>query len=394
LLDAWRGLAALAVVVHHVAHFYIGGPAVMLFFVISGYCIAASADSCQRKGLGFGRFMLRRLKRIYPPYLLSLAFWGITRALKAAMMPGSTDLDRTPIEWIQNITLTQWVSLLWSPESSAAMNPRLFVSAYWSLCYEEQFYLLTGLMLAITAAIGVSIRTMISVLVVAGLAWNVAFPEISYGLFLEYWALFGLGALVFYRLCRSPEARMRRLIDLSLLAVLAGATAMRFWGGGEGGWLVDAPGITPEKRAETRLVWEELMIGAGFALLLIATRPFNDRIRSTLIYKPFAALGQITFSLYLIHQFNLTFVRMATERMLGPLGLMHTGADGARVPTYEWLFYLVQFAGHIGLATVFWYFCERPFLNRSLLPPSPPKGAPVAASGHAPGTPSADSAKS
>jgi peptidoglycan/LPS O-acetylase OafA/YrhL len=235
---------------------------------------------------------------------------------------------------------------------------------------------------------------MVSVLVVAGLAWNFVFPEISYGLFLEYWALFGLGALVFYRLCRTPEARMRRLIDLSLLAVLAGAAAMRFWGGGEGGWLVDAPGITPEKRAETRLVWEELMIGAGFALLLIATRPFNDRIRSTLIYKPFAALGQITFSLYLIHQFNLTFVRMATERMLGPLGLMHTGADGARVPTYEWLFYLVQFAGHIGLATVFWYFCERPFLNRSLLPPSPPKGAPVAASGHAPGTPSADSAKS
>lgn len=365
----------------------------MLFFVISGYCIAASADSCQRKGLGFGRFMLRRLKRIYPPYLLSLVFWGITRTLKAAMIPGSTDLQRTPTEWVQNITLTQWVSLLWNPESSASMNPRLFVAAYWSLCYEEQFYLLTGLMLAVTAMIGVSIRTMVSVLIVAGLAWNFVFPEISYGLFLEYWALFGLGALVFYRLCRSPGVKQRRLIDLSLVGMLVGATVMRVWGGGDAGWAIDAPGITTEKRAETRLVWEELMIGAGFALLLIITRPLNDRIRALLIFKPFAALGQITFSLYLIHQFNLTFVRMATERLLGTVGLMQTAADGTRAPTYEWLYYTVMFAGHIALASVFWYFCERPFLNRTLLPSSPTKGASVAASGHAPGTPPADSPK-
>src|SRR5436305_8136800 len=86
MIDAWRGLAALAVVVHHVTgKIFIGGPAVILFFVISGYCITASAESCLRKGRGFSHFMWRRVRRIYPPYLLSIAFWAATRIIKVQL---------------------------------------------------------------------------------------------------------------------------------------------------------------------------------------------------------------------------------------------------------------------------------------------------------------------
>jgi len=74
LIDGWRGLAALALCIHHVTTVWIGGHAVMVFFVISGYCIAASADACQRKGWAFREFMWQRVQRIYPPYLLSIAF--------------------------------------------------------------------------------------------------------------------------------------------------------------------------------------------------------------------------------------------------------------------------------------------------------------------------------
>jgi peptidoglycan/LPS O-acetylase OafA/YrhL len=376
LIDAWRGLAALAVVIHHVAHIFIGGPAVMLFFVISGYCIAASADSCQRRGLGFGRFMLRRLRRIYPPYLLSLAFWAVTRLVKW-QASGVNDLThridgtpRDPLHWVQNVTLTQWLSLPANPLPSAAENPVLFVAVYWSLCYEEQFYLLTGLMLALTAVIGISVRTMIVVLIGAGLVWNIIFPQICYGVFVEYWALFGLGALVFYRLCRTPEAFHRRLIDGGLLAILAGSAAMRWWPGMN--WQIDDAAINAARRAELRLVYEELLIGAGFALALILMRPLNDRIRGLWIYRPLGALGQITFSLYLIHQFNLTFARVVIERVLGLVGLMHTGADGVRAPIHPWFSLTLQIALHIGLASVFWFFCERPFLNRSLLSTAAP----------------------
>src|ERR1700734_548217 len=115
LLDAFRGLAALAVVIHHVIgsqnhSFQFGQPAVMVFFVISGYCIASAADACQRRGLGFLQFMWRRVRRIYPPYLLSLVFWIATRAFKWRVTD-INELGRPWTAWLQNFTLTQWLTL-------------------------------------------------------------------------------------------------------------------------------------------------------------------------------------------------------------------------------------------------------------------------------------------
>lgn len=400
LLDAWRGLAALAVVVHHVAHVLIGGPAVMVFFVISGYCIAASADSCQRKGLGFGRFMQRRIKRIYPPYLLSVIFWAFTRLVKwstggtnelIAHAPPHEDLPRTGWHWLQNLTLTQWVTLLDHPIAAAASNKVLFVSAYWSLCYEEQFYILIGLMVLISGWWGKrgrgsapeisasaesrppTIRAIVLGLVALGLVWNAIFPQISYGVFIEYWAMFGFGAMVYYRLCRLSVSWHRRLIDASLLMVFAGAVYLRWFAGLD--WQVDRPGLSLLEREDFRMVYQELAIASGFALLLIAMRPLDLSRLPSMLYRPLTALGQITFSLYLIHQFNLKFGRVVVERILAAVGLLERGA--ATVARDQvWYSIALQIIFHIGLASVFWYFCERPFLNKSLLAaPKPPAPA-------------------
>jgi peptidoglycan/LPS O-acetylase OafA/YrhL len=54
LLDGLRGLAALAVLLHHLQIVSIGHFAVMVFFIISGYCITASSDSYLAAGTGFG----------------------------------------------------------------------------------------------------------------------------------------------------------------------------------------------------------------------------------------------------------------------------------------------------------------------------------------------------
>ena len=45
-----------------------------LFFVISGYCIAVSADANRAKGLSAGAFLGRRFWRIYPAYWV--CWWG------------------------------------------------------------------------------------------------------------------------------------------------------------------------------------------------------------------------------------------------------------------------------------------------------------------------------
>jgi peptidoglycan/LPS O-acetylase OafA/YrhL len=388
LIDAWRGLAALGVCVHHVTHILIGGPSVMLFFVISGYCIAASADACQRKGWGFKGFMWRRIRRIYPPYLLSIAFWSLTRLYKWKVQHGTNDMavritgePRTWTDWLQNLTMTQWLSLPFHdpPVSYAATNTTLFVAAYWSLCYEEQFYLVMGLMVLIAGITRMSVLGMSMLLLAIAAAWNVLLPTTSYGFFIEYWSLFAVGVLVFHRLCRIQSATMRRFIDAGLFLSLV-VTAYVRWGAG-----IEWP-LPKDTSEEIRNVYSELAIALCFALVLISMRPFSERIASLKLFKPLVALGHITFSLYLIHQFNLNLMATISFKIVhvlnhlpvpevDPIGNWFYTLSPDSKPTYPafwlWVWFLLQLAGHITLASIFWYFCERPFLNKSIIPAAP-----------------------
>jgi peptidoglycan/LPS O-acetylase OafA/YrhL len=90
VLNGLRGIAAIAVVNMHLS-FYYGvfhsanvAPAVDFFFVLSGFVIAYAYESDLREGLTWGRFLLARIIRLYPLYLLglvlgSLAMWTYQR---------------------------------------------------------------------------------------------------------------------------------------------------------------------------------------------------------------------------------------------------------------------------------------------------------------------------
>lgn len=83
-LDIARGLAALMVFCFHISNLitaasptlgrlasygYMGVP---IFFVISGYCMAASAKQVLRKNRSAGSFLRKRFLRIYPPFWASI----------------------------------------------------------------------------------------------------------------------------------------------------------------------------------------------------------------------------------------------------------------------------------------------------------------------------------
>ncbi|MET1755971.1 acyltransferase [Novosphingobium sp. RD2P27] len=73
-LDGMRGLAAIAVALFHfdiylMPHGYV---AVDFFFVLSGFVLYRSYLPRFREGLGIGRFMVQRLARLYPLFLLGL----------------------------------------------------------------------------------------------------------------------------------------------------------------------------------------------------------------------------------------------------------------------------------------------------------------------------------
>lgn len=78
LLDAIRGIAALLVVAYHapldfgrLLPFRSGFLAVDLFFALSGFVIAFSYERRLREGLSYRNFVVARLIRLYPVYLLA-----------------------------------------------------------------------------------------------------------------------------------------------------------------------------------------------------------------------------------------------------------------------------------------------------------------------------------
>ena len=125
MVDAWRGLAALGVVFAHLnirVGFSLGDACVMVFFVISGYCIAAATFSCQRNNLGPAGYMWRRVRRIYPPYFFAVCFFVVTRLVKLRLGMGD-ELPRSLMVWIQNLSVTQWLSFISASNVIAWIQP-------------------------------------------------------------------------------------------------------------------------------------------------------------------------------------------------------------------------------------------------------------------------------
>src|SRR5437762_3960854 len=110
------GVAAASIdwIIAQTHHFSVG---VALFFVISGYCIAAAADGARFKGTGSREYFLRRFRRIYPPFwvvvVASLVFFGV---IDYVLFPGLLSRQPwgqprpswySPTQWLGNLTLTE-----------------------------------------------------------------------------------------------------------------------------------------------------------------------------------------------------------------------------------------------------------------------------------------------
>lgn len=346
LLDAVRGLAALTVVVFH-SHYVKGlWLSVQVFFVVSGYCIASATDSALRSGLSLGEFLRRRVRRIAPPYLGSVALalsLGAAGLLFDARARGAAPF--TAAEVVQNATLTQWVTLTrgWlagRPLPIASENPVLLVYSYWSLCYEEQFYLLAGL--ALLLALRVRSPRAAAALVVGLGAASLVHPARVTGLLTDYWLQFCCGIVLYLRLCRVRDARVGRAIDGGLLAAAVGFLAL---GRLRGEHVLDF---------HVFAFFSQLGFCCGVAFALSLARPWDAVLSDSRLGRALRGLGAFSYSLYLVHHPILGLTRRAHEGWPEPL------------------VFALGLACSILAAYLFHRVFERPFLNAPL--PSPAAG--------------------
>ena len=154
-LDAMRGAAAIIVVIHHLGPM-IGGIdfpnaylAVDFFFGLSGFVIASAYDRKFSQRMTTAQFMLRRVTRLYPLYLLGISIGLISLLLSLAMNGASAGGFMTR-HLALSFIVGAFSSLFFLPTPlrilSFASHPFPFDFPSWSLFFElvaNWFYAVT-----------------------------------------------------------------------------------------------------------------------------------------------------------------------------------------------------------------------------------------------------------
>lgn len=193
-IDFLRGVAALLVAFFHFTHHHsihgvllneqdwvyklghYGQYGVHLFFVISGFVIPYSMVKHNYSIKKIGKFLLKRITRIEPPYLLSI-LWVILSGVGFAIYLGNDIV----IEW-KRIALHIGYLIPFS-------NEHWFNDVYWTLAIEFQYYLF----IALTFSFFFHKNKIVQTLALATMA---ILPLLGYNSFLvAYTPIFGLGIL-------------------------------------------------------------------------------------------------------------------------------------------------------------------------------------------------------
>ncbi|HUQ86241.1 MAG TPA: acyltransferase [Vicinamibacterales bacterium] len=315
-----------------------------LFFVLSGFLIGGILLDNRGSGCYFSTFYIRRACRIFPLYYGVLALF----LLCAALVPqqGSTDWQRWLFEnaapgwayasYLQNFTMVR---------SGMGAN---WMAVTWSLAVEEQFYLVTPLLVWLVPVrmLPYVLVTLIAAAPVTRIALHVWLPPpdiASYVLLPARWDSLFLGVLAAW-MWRRPDGLntlrravpLLRLIGLAGLAVLAGLMIARqnmgSFGMAAGGYTVIAI--------------------CSLVLVLTAMLAPNGLVQRILRAKPLVWLGTISYGVYLFH-------RAVT-------GVMH-GVWFGRSPRIDDLagavVTLLALGVTLTLAQLSAHFFERPIVN-------------------------------
>jgi peptidoglycan/LPS O-acetylase OafA/YrhL len=266
-IDGLRGIAAVMVLLYHLmartpanALFARGYLGVGIFFVLSGFVIA-SVIGAHRMSFGFlGRFALRRMVRLDIPYWLNivtaLALMAVAVRLGVPKDAVSFGQVAAHLLYLQDILGYGQIS-----------------TAYWTLCFEVQFYLTLALLLwaaerlrLTQAAFLAGFMVLLGLSVLDNMNW---LPNPS-GIMFKYWWAFALGALCFWTLSGNVRAR----------------------------WLGVASGVALCTVFAVNGDWRLIAVATA-ALLFLAWR--RDTMDRWLTDRVSQFLGRISYSLYLCH---------------------------------------------------------------------------------------------
>lgn len=321
-LDALRALAIALVVIFHIEgyanfptalHFVRGWwCGVDLFFVLSGYLVGGLAikEIMRDDRLRIGHFLARRWWRTIPPYLIALIAVYTVKVLMSQ--------DGIPFHWeylvfIQNYTFP-------------AGLPYFGVS--WTLCVEEQFYVLLPLLLfgvgrqRLPIAIGVIALTsvvvpLVSRLLVAGSPWQATFEYATH----HYCAGLGVGVWLAWVMQRGhAPGRGQRMVIGAGAGVALAFMVFYFW--------------LPFSRWGEFVVGRMLLVAACGMLVYAAVTLDPWRGSSSFVVR---SLASWSYSIYLTHMPVVAAITAIMAGMTLPLVVVSAASLSLIVGAVFWL---------------------------------------------------------
>lgn len=279
---------AVAVLLAH-AH-AVGNAGVDLFFVLSGFLIYGTLMA---RAQPFAPYMGRRLRRIYPAFLVVLAIYLVL----SLAMPSVSKLPAEPAD-------AAWY-VLWNLLLLPGMLPiRPIVEVAWSLSYELFYYLVMPAVIA-----GAALRA-------RSRRWRIGFFLLMLGAGLLLagvlggpvrLSLFLAGVLLHEVLGRWPQLRPHSL--WAWLGWVLAASVM--W------WPMPGPALQ---------AWRAAGLCLGFGLVCLVS--FRDPLAAAarwLCARPLRWLGNMSYSYYLIHGLALHGFFLLAQR-LWPAGEVGSAA--------------------------------------------------------------------
>ena len=350
-LDGLRALAIAGVVLYHLRPSRLTGGflGVTLFFTLSGYL--ATKDimrATARDGFSYPRYIGRRITRMIPPILVTVALTAIATYIAAPSLLPKVQQDALP----SVLFLSNWFYIFRNVSYFAAAGLPSPLTHLWFCGVTMQFYLVWPVILMVlcnktrsrNTAIGVTVAFALISAVAMALMFNPAADtsRVYYGTDARAAELLcgALAAIAAPRLREmlggnvpTPGAtkgisKVNAVSIVWLVAVVAGALTLT----GENAWLYRG-GF--------------LLLALLTGLLIVCAQNTECIVRRLLSAKPLVWLGQRSFSVYLVHYPLLILMNPAT-----------------RTTRIAWWEQVLQLVVILAVAEVFYRLVERPWSRK------------------------------
>ncbi|WP_433771784.1 acyltransferase family protein [Bacillus wiedmannii] len=310
-----------------------GNESVIIFFVLSGFVLYGSI---QKNYDSYGSYLLKRISRIYIPYIVAIIIAIICQ---------------TTISEYGISSLSEWFNRSWTIESSSSLiaqhillvgkyNTDAYNGVIWSLVHEMRISMIFPLVLMVclrkTARYSLLSLVSFSICsVVILFLFRSSLTLTGYALTLHYTVLFLLGALVakykdnlimFYSNCTKNKK-----IAWFLFAIL----------------LYMYEGLIGEIDVLNNFVFRDYVVAISACLLVILSLSVST-LSSFLHNKYLLYLGKISYSLYLYHTISLfSLIYMLHETVALPIVLLMSLIMSFILATISYVF-VEKFAFRVG----------------------------------------------